>query len=283
MISFPNAKINLGLNITAKRNDGFHDIETIFYPVQWCDVLEIIPDPLTSVRRSPGEGGSKSPVQFKNTGNKIFSTNQQNLCLRAFQLLAENYEFAPIRMHLHKILPTGAGLGGGSSDAAFTLMMLNKIFNLKLGDETLEEYASQIGSDCAFFIRNKPVFAGGKGDRFEDIKLDLKNYFIIIVKPKVHIKTSEAYQHVSPAKPANSLKELIRLPIEKWREHISNDFEKTIFDKFAVIRNIKSKLYKNGAIYASMSGSGSSVYGIFSEEKKLNHLFKNCTVWNGKL
>ncbi len=272
MISFPNAKINLGLNIVSRRADGFHDIETIFYPVQWSDALEIIPDP-----------SSKSLLQFKNTGTRIYSKDHQNLCLKAYYLLTEKSDLPPIKMHLHKIIPIGAGLGGGSADAAFTLIMLNKFFNLNLNDEQLQNYASQLGSDCAFFVRNKPVFASGKGDQFEEIKLDLKKYFIVIVKPKVHVSTSEAYTNVVPLKPPASLKELIKLPIAKWKENIQNDFEKTIFEKFTILKNIKAKLYKYGAVYASMSGSGSSVYGIFTEEKILDHSFRNCTVWSGKL
>ncbi len=272
MITFPNAKINLGLHVTKKREDGFHDIETIFYPVQWCDVLEIIPDE-----------GTNGAVDFKSSGIKIYSKEKQNLCMKSYHLLAEKYNLASVKMHLHKIIPIGAGLGGGSSDAAFTLMMLNKIFNLRLSSEELMDFASQSGSDCAFFIRDKPVFASGKGDQLDDVKVDLKNYFIIIVKPKMHISTSEAYRNIFPSKPVSSLKELIQLPIGKWKDAIHNDFEKTVFEKFNVIKNIKTKLYKYGAIYASMSGSGSAVYGIFSEEKKLTHSFRNCTVWSGKL
>ena len=151
MISFPNAKINLGLNVVRKRDDGFHDIETIFYPVQWCDVLELIPDE-----------GAKSILQFKSSGTKIFSKEKQNLCMRSYQLLAEQFNLPPVKMYLHKIIPIGAGLGGGSSDGAFTLLMLNTIFNLKLTHAQLIEVASQIGSDCSFFIRNKPTFATGK-------------------------------------------------------------------------------------------------------------------------
>jgi 4-diphosphocytidyl-2-C-methyl-D-erythritol kinase len=272
MITFPNAKINLGLNVIKKRTDGFHDIETVFYPVQWCDVLEMIPDPET-----------KKHTSFKSSGIKMYNPNKENLCLRAYHLLQEKYNLPAVKMHLHKIIPVGAGLGGGSADAALTLILLNKIFELKLTDEQLQDHASELGSDCAFFIRNKPVFAFGKGNQFEEIKPSLKNYFIIVVKPKVHISTVKAYQHVIPKKPSASLKESIKLPIAKWKDSIQNDFEKSIFEEFAVIRNIKSKLYNHGAVYASMSGSGSAVYGIFKEEKDLTASFKNCTVWNGKL
>lgn len=272
MISFPNAKINLGLNIIERRTDGFHNIETVFYPVQWCDVLEIIPD-----------ADAKKSTSFKNSGIKMYSISQENLCLRAYRLLAEKYNLPPVKMHLHKIIPVGAGLGGGSADAAFALIALNKIFDLKLTEEQLQDHASELGSDCAFFLKNKPVFASGKGNKFEELKLSLKNYFITMVKPKVHISTAKAYQHVTPKKPASSLKELIKQPVTKWKDIIHNDFEKSIFEEFAVIRNIKAKLYSNGAIYASMSGSGSCVFGIFKEEKDLISSFKNCIVWNGSL
>ncbi len=272
MISFPNAKINLGLNVVERRKDGFHNIETIFYPVQWCDVLEIIPD---------SEGKKNS--SFKGSGIKMYSINKENLCLRAYHLLAEKYKLPVVKIHLHKIIPVGAGLGGGSANAAFALTMLNRLFDLKLTEEQLHDHASELGSDCSFFIRNKPVFASGKGNEFEEIKLSLKNYFITIIKPKVHISTAKAYQHIIPKKPVNSLKELIKLPVTKWKDAIQNDFEKSIFEEFVVIRNIKSKLYNNGAIYASMSGSGSSVFGIFKEEKVIRESFKNCTIWNGKL
>jgi 4-diphosphocytidyl-2-C-methyl-D-erythritol kinase len=272
MITFPNAKINLGLNVLGKRADGFHNIETVFYPVQWCDVLEMIPD-----------HEAKKNTSFKTSGIKMYNVNKENLCLLAYHLLAEKYNLPPVKIHLHKIIPVGAGLGGGSSDAAFSLVMLNNLFDLKLTDEQLQDYATKLGSDCSFFIHNKPVFASGKGNEFEEIKLSLKNYFIILVKPKVHISTVKAYQHIIPKKPVASLKELIRQPITKWKETIQNDFEESIFKEFAVIRNCKSKLYNHGAVYASMSGSGSSVFGIFKEEKDLSSSFKNCMMWNGRL
>jgi 4-diphosphocytidyl-2-C-methyl-D-erythritol kinase len=272
MISFPNAKINIGLNIIGRREDGFHNIETIFYPVGLCDVLEIIPDP-----------SLKTPIQYKNTGMKIYSKEHQNLCVKAVQLLAEKYTIPPLRMHLHKLIPIGSGLGGGSSDATHVLVMLNKILGLKINEEELMPMAASLGSDCPFFIRNKPVFASGKGEQFTDIKLSLKNYYVVIVKPKVHVNTTDAYRNAVPSVPSASLKELIRLPVTKWKDTIQNDFEKTIFEKFTVIRNIKTKLYKYGAVYASMSGSGSSVYGIFQEEKSLDNSFRNCFIWSGKM
>lgn len=272
MITFPNAKINLGLHISKKRGDGFHDIETILYPVQWCDALEIVPDEK-----------AKETCHYKGSGIKMYSKDKPNLCTRSYHLLAEKFPLHPIKMHLHKTIPIGAGLGGGSSDAAYSLTMLNTLFNLKLTNEQLLGYASQLGSDCPFFLRNKVAFASGRGDQLEEIKLDLKNYFITIVKPKVHVSTAEAYRGAVLSKPTGSLKELIRLPVTKWKDSIFNDFEKTIFEKFNIIKNIKAKLYKYGAIYASMSGSGSSVYGIFPEAKLLDSSFRNCTVWSGRL
>lgn len=272
MITFPNAKINIGLNIVKKRDDGFHDIETVFYPLPWCDVLEIIPD----VK-------AKEAVQFKSSGIRMYSKDKQNLCIRSYYLLAEKFQLPPVKMHLHKVIPIGAGLGGGSADAAFSLMMLNQVFNLDLSQQHLMEFASELGSDCSFFIRNKSVYASGKGDQFEEIKLGLKNYYVVVVKPKIHVSTAEAYRGVLTAKPSGNLKELIKLPVAKWKEVVANDFEKTIFEKFNVIKNIKTKLYKYGAIYASLSGSGSSVYGIFSEPKSLDSSFRNCVVYSGKL
>lgn len=272
MISFPNCKINVGLHIVGKRSDGFHDIETIFYPVQWTDILEIVRNE-----------DNNPAVEFKSTGIRVYGPREKNLCLKAYQLLADKYSLPPVKMHLHKIIPIGAGLGGGSSDAANTLISLNKLFRLNLSDQELENYAVELGSDCPFFIRNKAMYATEKGNIMEPISLKLKNLYIVIVKPRVHVSTAEAYAGVSPQKKSTSLKDLVRLPIESWKDCIENDFEKSIFENYQGIRNIKSKLYKFGAVYASMSGSGSAVYGLFKEEKNLRAYFRSCTVWQGRL
>ncbi|HRH67395.1 MAG TPA: 4-(cytidine 5'-diphospho)-2-C-methyl-D-erythritol kinase [Bacteroidia bacterium] len=272
MISFPNCKINLGLRVVAKRTDGFHTIETIFYPVPWTDILEVVMNEDTN-----------ASTAFKSTGIRVYGPKEKNLCLKAYQLLSEKHNLPPVKMHLHKVIPIGAGLGGGSSDAANTLISLNKLFRLNLSEEELEDYASEIGSDCPFFIRNKAMYATEKGNVMEPVNLKLKNIYIVVVKPRVHISTAEAYAGISPAKKNNSLKDLIRLPIEDWKDQIANDFEKTIFESHPGIRNIKNKLYKFGAVYASMSGSGSAVYGLFKEEKNLRAYFRSCTVWQGKL
>ena len=272
MITFPNAKINLGLNIVEKRSDGYHNIETVFYPVGWKDVLEIIP--------SEKKINRKSDLQFHQSGIKISGSVQKNSCVKAYRLLKEKYNLPPVEMCLHKIIPSGAGLGGGSSDAAFTLQMLNKIFSLNLSEKTIEEYASTIGADCAFFIRNQPVFAKGKGDEFENVRLDLSEYCIVIVKPDVHVNTATAYKNVTSGTPSASLKKIISQPVKEWKENLVNEFEVSVFKKFPAISHVKEQLYEAGAIYASMSGSGSAVYGIFEGEVDLSHRFSGYNVWN---
>jgi len=265
MISFPNAKINIGLNITEKRADGFHNIESVFYPINLADILEI----------NPSEN-----LIFKNTGLLIENGDfNHNLCFKAFQFLQKDFAIPPVQIHLHKIIPSGAGLGGGSSDASFMLKLLNQVFELKLNTNQLEKYAGQIGSDCPFFITNQPAYVTEKGNNIKPLSLNLKGYFIVLVHPGIHINTGQAYSKIKPAKPENSLKELINQPIEKWKNLIKNDFESVVFKEFDDIRKIKEKLYDSGALYASMSGSGSSVYGIFNEKTELKNLFPDYFVW----
>lgn len=271
MIHFPNAKINIGLNIVEKRNDGFHSIETIFYPIGLSDVLEFV------------EG---EKVEMKSSGITIDEDWQQNLCVRAYRLLANDFHLPSIIIYLHKIIPIGAGLGGGSSDATYMLKMLNAHFYLKLSVEKLQYYARQLGSDCAFFINNNPVFACGRGDEFSAISLDLKNYFLVLITPEIHINTAEAYSNVSPVKPLFSLRKNIQLPIEQWKNCIHNDFEISVCKKYAEIKTIKEELYSFGATYASMSGSGSSVYGIFKSTPDMQAMqvhFLGNKIWVGKL
>ena len=252
MIAFPNAKINIGLNIVEKRTDGFHTIESIFYPIfDLVDVLEII------------ELKDNSYPQFSSSGIFIPGNPENNLCLKAYNLLKMEYDIPNVAIHLHKVIPIGAGLGGGSSDAAFTLKLLNNLFRLNLSDNILIEYAQKLGSDCAFFIKNKPVFAFGKGDEFEDINLNLSTYKIKIEYPSIHIGTAEAYSGVTPIKSKLKLKEIISQPINSWGKLIKNDFEYSIFLNYPEIEQLKLRFYKEGAIYASMTGSGSAVYGIF--------------------
>jgi 4-diphosphocytidyl-2-C-methyl-D-erythritol kinase len=249
MIVFPNAKINIGLNVVEKRPDGFHNIESIFYPVlELFDVLEVI---------------VSDELKFTSSGISIPGKNQDNLCLKAYHLIKADFDVAPVHIHLHKVIPIGAGLGGGSADAAFTLKVLNQLFGLKLTDEQLIDYARKLGSDCAFFIKNQPVYAFGKGDEFEPIALDLSKFDIKIEYPNIHVGTAEAYAGVHPKKSVTSVKEIIQLPISEWKNELKNDFEDSIFPNHPQIKVLKEEFYSEGALYASMTGSGSAVFGVF--------------------
>jgi len=266
MIAFPNAKINIGLNITRRRPDGYHDLETVFYPVKISDALEII---------------QADEISFNASGLGIPGRAEDNLCLRGYELMRQDFDLPPVSIHLHKHIPIGAGLGGGSSDAAFFIQLMNKEFSLGLDVEQMRAYARQLGADCAFFIESKPVYAFGKGDEFESVELDLSSYHIVLVMPPAHVSTSEAYRGVKPAPSGEDLKELIKLPVAEWRHHIKNDFEDHIFKSHPIIRGVKADLYQAGALYASMSGSGASVFGIFDAQPDLSALSKNNQVFYG--
>ncbi|MDQ3683188.1 MAG: 4-(cytidine 5'-diphospho)-2-C-methyl-D-erythritol kinase [Bacteroidota bacterium] len=256
MIVFPNCKINLGLHILNKRRDGFHDLETIFYPLPFKEALEIIPE----------EDDTKE-VSFTATGRSINLAPPDNICVKAYQLLKKDFQELPsVKIHLHKTIPAGAGLGGGSADGAFTLLLLNKKFDLQLEEKALEEYALALGSDCAFFIKNKPCIAFGRGEVLESIEIDLRAYKIIVVNPGIHINTAWAFEHVIPRSNRISLKEITKEPLVKWKEALINDFEMPIFKYYPEIEKIKTSLYEHGAIYASMTGSGSTVYGLFPKD-----------------
>ena len=261
MIQFPNCKINIGLNIVGRRPDGFHNIETVFFPVPIHDALEILIAP---------DGN----FDFRSSGLPIPGDAKTNLCVKAFHLLQADFGLPGVKIHLHKAIPMGSGLGGGSSDGAIMLKMLNDLFVLGLDNEKLKGYARLLGSDCAFFIENRPVFAFEKGEQFEPISIDLSGYFLAVIIPDVHVNTANAYSMVDPKIPGQSLAELIQLPMEEWKTSISNDFEKPVFEKHPAIRDIKRKLYSAGAIYASMSGSGSAVYGIFKEIPQIADICK---------
>lgn len=259
MLLFPNCKINLGLHVVSKRPDGFHSIETVFYPISWCDALEVIENK-----------ENKEEFVFTQSGLPISGLPEQNLIFKAWQLIKEESDLPPIQVHLHKNIPMGAGLGGGSSDAAFFINLVDKKFNLKLSQIKKISIANQIGSDCAFFINNQPVFAQGKGDEFAELELDLSMYYILIVYPNIHSNTKDAYSALVPTKPLNDLRQILsEYPIEKWKNLLVNDFEKPLFDKYPKIAELKKNLYASGAMYASMSGSGSAVFGIFRSEPKL--------------
>ncbi|HRW99786.1 MAG TPA: 4-(cytidine 5'-diphospho)-2-C-methyl-D-erythritol kinase [Cyclobacteriaceae bacterium] len=269
MVCFPHCKINLGLRVISKREDGYHNVDTCFYPVPWTDVLEILPAKTNS---------------FTNSGIPIPGKPEQNLCLRAYYLLAEDFDLAPVSIHLHKIVPMGAGLGGGSSDAAFTLKLLNDIFELGLSIDQLKNYAAQLGSDCSFFVGDNPMLGSGRGEILDPINISLKGKDVVIVKPDVHISTAEAYKGIAPAMPSNNVKNIVEnTPVEGWREVLVNDFEASVFRQHLIIAEIKQRFYDEGAIYASMSGSGASVFGIFDEPKDLSQKFGNMTYWSGAL
>lgn len=272
MIVFPNAKINLGLNITEKRTDGYHNLETVFYPIPLEDVLEVIPAPF-----------SEKEFELFCSGIKVDSFPENNLVVKAYRLLKKKHSLPPISIYMHKHIPSGAGMGGGSSDAAFMLKLLNEQFQLHLSIEQLETYSTSLGADCAFFIQNKPVFAEGIGNVFSPIELSLKGYTLVVVKPNIFVSTKEAFSHIQPKKPIISIKEVIRKPLEEWKEILINDFEYSVFQVHPKIGIIKQQLYDAGALYASMSGSGSSVYGIFKDNVKgIEVLFSDqyCQVLN---
>lgn len=249
MVLFPPAKINIGLYVTEKRVDGFHNLESAFFHIPWTDILEITPS---------------DTFEFIAGGIPIPGNSTQNLCVKAFTLLQEKYNLPNVTIELHKILPMGAGLGGGSSDAAYTLMGLRDLFNLPLSNQELIPFAQQLGSDCAFFLTNLPQFGTGKGDELQPIDISLKGYFGLLVYPNVGISTKEAYAGISPQKAPNHLPDVLKQDIHTWKNLIHNDFEKSIFPHYPQLKAIKEQLYQLGAIYAAMSGSGSTLYGIFS-------------------
>ena len=264
MILFPNAKINIGLNIVSKRFDGYHNLETILYPIGIRDAIEIV---------------EAQELSFTSSGMSIPGKADDNLCLKAYSLIKQDFNIPPVQIHLHKHIPIGAGLGGGSADASFLIKLLNEKFGLGMNSLKMESYAREIGSDCAFFIQNRVALATEKGDKLSLIELDLSSYFLVLVMPSALVSTAEAYQGVKPAESVKSLNELINFPLATWVSNIKNDFETSVFSKYPIIQSIKDDLYDAGALYASMSGSGSSVYGIFKEAVQLPALEKNNKVF----
>jgi 4-diphosphocytidyl-2-C-methyl-D-erythritol kinase len=270
MVVFPNAKINLGLHITGKRPDGYHDIETLMYPVGFRDILEINPS-------ATGEFG------FHATGLPVPGDGTDNLCVSAYRLVSELHGIPPVRIHLHKIIPTGAGLGGGSSDAAFTITLLNEIFSLGLSGARMREYAGKLGSDCAFFIENRAAFATGRGDRLEPASPGLEGYSCMVVVPPVHVSTAEAYAGVTVRIPDVPIRSVILRPPAEWEGNLINDFEEMIFAKYPETCRVRDELRSAGAVYASMSGSGSALFGIFRRNVPSPSLFPGCITWSGRL
>jgi 4-diphosphocytidyl-2-C-methyl-D-erythritol kinase len=247
MIVYPNAKINIGLNVLEKQADGYHKLSSVFYPVnELCDMLEILP-----------------AKHFSFSSSGIAIPGNSNICVKAFELLKADFEIENVIMHLHKQIPIGAGLGGGSADGAFALKALNEIFKIELSIIELEEYALQLGADCPFFIENSPKYITGIGEKMRNINLDLSSYKLKFIYPELHISTAEAYGGIIPSQPKKNLLDLINQPIENWKKSVKNDFEVAAFAKYPELAKMKEQLYADGAIYASMTGSGSVIYGVF--------------------
>lgn len=251
LLSFPNCKINLGLHVINKRTDGYHNLETIFFPIGKQDALEII---------------TADHLSFKTSGLAIGGKAEDNLCVKAYQLLKEHFPKLPaVSIHLHKTIPMGAGLGGGSADGAFMLTLLNNKYKLELTEQQLITFALLLGSDCPFFIQNKPCFAEGRGEMLTPININLEAYSICIVNPGIHISTKEAFEKLVPKQPQKKIREIIQQPVNTWKDELVNDFEQPVFELFPSISEIKSKLYAAGAVYASMTGSGSTVFALFEK------------------
>jgi 4-diphosphocytidyl-2-C-methyl-D-erythritol kinase len=268
MVAFPGCKINLGLHVLRRRPDGYHDLDTCFYPLPWSDVLEWLPsDPLT----------------FTTTGLPIPGNDSDNLCLKAYHILKREHGIAPAQGHLHKIIPMGAGLGGGSADGAYTLRILNELFELKLSTTQLTAYARQLGSDCAYFLQDGAARGTGRGDELEPVSLHLRGHYLVLVTPAVHVSTAQAYAGVTPKAPAESLAVTLARPIDEWKSVLVNDFESSVFARFPELGALKQKMYALGAVYASMSGSGSSVFGIFRAEVAREQHFPSLPGWAGWL
>jgi 4-diphosphocytidyl-2-C-methyl-D-erythritol kinase len=269
MVAFPPCKINLGIQVLNRRADGFHNIETCFYPVPRTDILEVV---------------SSSRVAFELTGLQIPGEHGENLCVKAYELLRKDFSLPPVLIHLHKVIPTGAGLGGGSSDGTWTLRLLNDHFQLGLSTEKLSTYAEQLGSDCSFFLHDSPQIGTGRGETLSPVAVSLKGKFLVIVRPEVHVSTMEAYAGITPRQPEYSIRSIVvERDVAEWQGTLINQFETHIAKLFPVIGKLKKELYDAGAVYASMSGSGSAVYGIFNNEVKLRDQFGMQDFWEGKL
>jgi len=264
MIRFSGAKINIGLHVTSRRNDGYHNLETVFYPIPLFDALEFVVQP-----------GSKKEISLMVSGIPVKGNSEDNLVCKAYHLLADKYDLPSVTAYLKKSIPLGAGMGGGSSDATTMLKMLVELFDLPIPDAELEVLAAQLGADCAFFVENKPVYAEGIGNVFVPIKCDLKGYQLLLIKPNIFVSTKDAFSYVVPRNeqldlPLLDLRELIKQPVPKWRDLIVNDFEKSVFVKFPILKSLKQDIYDAGADYVAMSGSGATVFGLFSKDKEIN-------------
>jgi 4-diphosphocytidyl-2-C-methyl-D-erythritol kinase len=269
MVGFPPCKINLGLNILRRRNDGYHDIETCFYPLPRTDILEVVP---------------AGKFKFELTGISIPGPGDDNLCVKAYEMLRKDYALPPVAIHLHKLIPPGSGLGGGSSDGTATLKLLNDVFDLKITDAVLGTYAVRLGSDCPFFLHDQPMIGTGRGEQLAPARVSLKGKFIVMVRPDIHVSTQSAYQAVVPRPADVTIKSIVEnSQPEEWRNNLSNQFEAFVMSKYPVIGRIREDLYQAGAFYASMSGSGSAVFGLFNMEKDLSRSFAGMDYWAGRI
>lgn len=257
MINFPIAKINLGLNVVSKRDDGYHNLETVFYPVPIKDALEVF----------PMEDGFPSDVRcdLKVTNLFIDGDEQKNLVVKAYNMIAQDYELPRVHVHLYKHIPTQAGMGGGSSNCAYMIRLLNEMFSLGMSDEKMIGYAARLGADCAFFIKAQPAYAEGIGEKLQPISIDLSGYKMLVVRPNIPVSTKEAFSLITPQVPKKNCLDIVRQPIETWKDELVNDFERSVFAIHPEIGRLKEMMYEQGAIYAAMSGSGSSVFGLFSD------------------
>ena len=267
MINFPIAKINLGLNVVSKREDGYHNLETVFYPVPIKDALEVF----------PMEDGFPSDVRcdLKVTNLLIDGDEQKNLVVKAYNMMAQDYDLPRVHVHLYKQIPTQAGMGGGSSDCAYMIRLLNEMFSLGMSDDKMIGYAARLGADCAFFIKAQPAYAEGIGERLQPISIDLSGYKMLVVRPNISVSTKEAFSLITPQKPMKNCLDIVRQPIETWKDELVNDFEHSVFALHPEIGKLKEIMYDQGAVYAAMSGSGSSVFGLFRDTPDEN-LFVGC-------
>ena len=267
MINFPIAKINLGLNVVSKREDGYHNLETVFYPVPIKDALEVF----------PMEDGFPSDVRcdLKVTNLLIDGDEQKNLVVKAYNMMAQDYDLPRVHVHLYKHIPTQAGMGGGSSDCAYMIRLLNEMFSLGMSDDKMIGYAARLGADCAFFIKAQPAYAEGIGERLQPISIDLSGYKMLVVRPNIPVSTKEAFSLITPQKPMKNCLDIVRQPIETWKDELVNDFEHSVFALHPEIGKLKEIMYEQGAVYAAMSGSGSSVFGLFRDSPDEN-LFVGC-------
>ena len=279
MLTFPCAKINLGLNITSKREDGYHNLETIFYPVPLTDALE--------VKLMHDDFPSDEPCDLKITGNAVDCDEKNNLVVKAYTLLAQDFTLPRVHTHLVKRIPMQAGLGGGSADGAFMIRLLDERFRLNMGIAEMERYASRLGSDCAFFITAEPSFGTGRGEVLEPVNIaeqNLQGYYIAIVKPAIAVSTREAFQQIICRQPEHCCRDIVHQPVETWKTVLTNDFEEPAFKQHPELADIKQRLYDLGAVYAQMSGSGSAFFGLFrTEPQQLKSNFPDCYTFTTKL